>query len=316
MTLTERYIAATIAHLPADQRDDVALELQASIADAVEAYPGDPASAEKTVLQDLGDPERLAATYANRPLALIGPRVYLSWKRLLTLLLWIVVPVITVLAGIGAAVDGREPISVVGNALAAGLGVGINMAVAITVIFALVERYGKSSDTDEQWTVNDLTDVPQPNVSWSDTIFATVGLVVMGAFLVWQQVWPWTSAPDAQGLPIVNPELWSFVIPALLVVIVIEVGTVIARHVRGHWTVRDWIFSVVLNLASVALLLPPLVQERFLNRELFAHVGWPDADSPLTLATVEVIIAVACVVAVFADIIPSGLKAWSGRRLK
>ena len=92
-TLTTRYIDAVTRSVPERQRDDVARELAAAIADQIDARlvageaPGD---AERIVLTELGDPERLAAGYADRPLHLIGPRYYLEWKRLLVLLLWIV----------------------------------------------------------------------------------------------------------------------------------------------------------------------------------------------------------------------------------
>ena len=42
------------------------------------------------MLTELGDPDKLAAGYTDRPLYLIGPRYYLDWWRLLKLLLWIV----------------------------------------------------------------------------------------------------------------------------------------------------------------------------------------------------------------------------------
>ena len=92
-TLTERYISATIRSLPAESQEDVRAELAASIADAVEARTEqgeDPGAAEREVLTGLGDPAVLAAGYADRPLHLLGPRHYLTWRRLLIVLLWIV----------------------------------------------------------------------------------------------------------------------------------------------------------------------------------------------------------------------------------
>ena len=78
-TLSERYITATINELPAEMHDDVRPELQASIADAIAGRieQGDEhEAAERAVLSDLGDPSILAASYADRPLHLIGPRYY------------------------------------------------------------------------------------------------------------------------------------------------------------------------------------------------------------------------------------------------
>ena len=64
MTLTDRYVAATLRSIPVDKRDDIDRELRASITDAVDARVesgSDPAEAEERVLTELGDPARLAA---------------------------------------------------------------------------------------------------------------------------------------------------------------------------------------------------------------------------------------------------------------
>ena len=66
-TMTDRYIAAALKGVRAEQRQDVAAELRGSIADAVDARmaQGDaPEAAELAVLVELGDPIRLAAEYS------------------------------------------------------------------------------------------------------------------------------------------------------------------------------------------------------------------------------------------------------------
>ena len=89
-TLTDRYVETILRNLPPHQRTDVEQELRASIADAVDdrlAAGTDPAEAETAVIAELGDPERLAAGYADRPLYLIGPALFLDYRRVLTALL-------------------------------------------------------------------------------------------------------------------------------------------------------------------------------------------------------------------------------------
>lgn len=88
-TLTQRYIAATVHSLPPSSQDDVRAELSAS-----SRTPSRPRSenggaaeaAERSALNELGDPALLAAGFADRPLHLIGPRYYPTWWRLLVLL--------------------------------------------------------------------------------------------------------------------------------------------------------------------------------------------------------------------------------------
>ncbi|WP_271799149.1 HAAS signaling domain-containing protein [Dietzia maris] len=120
-TLTDRYIAEVVRHLPEDQRDDISSEIAATIADMVAAEPdavndavndaiGTPpsgtadrasaerASAERAVLARLGDPAELAHRYAGARQYLVGPDVYPVWARVLRWLLP-VVGVIAALAG-------------------------------------------------------------------------------------------------------------------------------------------------------------------------------------------------------------------------
>ncbi|GAA1732807.1 hypothetical protein SAMN06265174_102403 [Dietzia kunjamensis subsp. schimae] len=111
-TLTDRYIAEVVRHLPEDQRDDISSEIAATIADMVAAeldagndaigtQPGgtaDRASAERAVLARLGDPAELAHRYAGARQYLVGPDVYPVWARVLRWLLP-VVGVIAALAG-------------------------------------------------------------------------------------------------------------------------------------------------------------------------------------------------------------------------
>lgn len=117
-TLTERYISATIRSLPAESQEDVRAELAASIADAVEARTEqgeDPGAAEREVLTGLGDPAVLAAGYADRPLHLLGPRYYLTWRRLLILLLWIVPACAFVGVGLSQALIGADGGTIAGG---------------------------------------------------------------------------------------------------------------------------------------------------------------------------------------------------------
>lgn len=319
--LTDRYVAATVAHIPANQRADIEAELRASIADAIDAQPA-PASgtaesseAERAVLEALGDPELLAATYAERPLYVIGPRTYLPWKRLTVLLLWIVVPIVAMLAGIASLLDGDGWGSAVGATVSAAWGTAILLIFWVTVVFAAIERYGTDGEPiTEPWTVDRLDEASRTTVTWGETIGGVVALVLVGALIVWQQVWPFASTADGEGLPTINPDLWSFVLPALLVVMALEGATVIHRHVRGHWKPSDAWVVLGLNLAVLALLLPPLLNEAFLNRALFDEIGWPDANSPVTLAQTELIVAGIVVLSAIGDVWNGFAKARAARR--
>ena len=94
------------------------------------------------MISELGDPIRLAAGYTGRPLALIGPAAYPSWRRLLTLLLAIVVPIVAILAGVGAVIDDDSLGTVLGTVWVAAITTAVHLAVWVTVVYAVLERAG------------------------------------------------------------------------------------------------------------------------------------------------------------------------------
>ncbi len=107
-SLTDRYVTATVRDLDEDQRAEVERELRTTIEDMIDGRleagaPSRP-EAERAVLTELGDPVRLAAGYTGRPLFLIGPRVYPQWRRVMTVLLTTLVPLVTAVTS-GTSVD-------------------------------------------------------------------------------------------------------------------------------------------------------------------------------------------------------------------
>ena len=108
-SLTDRYVAATLRSLPDRQRQDIEAELRALIADAIDDRREagvDTDSAERQVLTELGAPARLAASYSDRSLHLIGPEFYLDYVRVLTVLLSTLVPLWFVIFALVTFADG------------------------------------------------------------------------------------------------------------------------------------------------------------------------------------------------------------------
>lgn len=318
MSLTDRYIAATVAKVPANQRDEVEEQLREAIGDAIDARlaqgeaAGEPASAsaiEAEVLNEFGDPELLAARYAERRLYLIGPELYLPWKRLTKLLLWIVLPIVTVVAPLGSVSAGNPWTEALGVAISSVLTTGVHIVFWVTVGFAIASRVQlPGAQLTEPWTVDKLPEDTKPQQTGSDTVATTIVLALAAVALVWQQVRPPADSDAGEGLPALNPELWSFVLPAVLVVLALELGATIVRHVRGSWNLGLFALNVALNVAFVLLVAVPVISHDLLNRPLFDHLGWPSDDFPLDLDMMEWgVLAVVVAVAVW-DIVDTGIK--------
>ena len=142
-TLTDRYVDAAMRTVPEKQRPDLSAELRASIDDQIDARvdAGEPPrGAERAVLTDLGDPDKLAAGYTDRPLHLIGPRYYLDWWRLLKLLLWIVLPFAAFGVALGLTLAGKPFGEIVGTVWVVLITTTVHLFFWTTLVFALVER--------------------------------------------------------------------------------------------------------------------------------------------------------------------------------
>jgi hypothetical protein len=288
-TLTERYIAATVKSLAPASVNDVRAELEASIADAIEARVGageGRAAAEHAVLTELGDPGILAASYADRPLHLIGPRYYLTWWRLLKVLLAIVPAVAVVGIIIAESLANASIGDVIGSAIGVGISATVHVAFWVTAVFAILERTG--ADTGLRWEVDQLPE-PQESGAGRGTMFATVAvLAVAAAALLWDQFRGLLSL-DGEPLAVLNPGLWPWSIAALLVLFVAEAVLAIVIYLAGRWTTGLAIVNTALAVLFVSLTVTLLARGELVNPEFVSAVftdNGVDAEATRILAMI------------------------------
>ncbi|BCB88277.1 permease prefix domain 1-containing protein [Phytohabitans suffuscus] len=210
--LTDRYIEATLRRVPSRQRPDIERELRTSIADAVDdrlEAGAEPAEAEVAVLTDLGDPARLAAGYADRPLQLIGPALFLDYTRLLSALLVTVVPAVAAVVGLLRAVDGASASTVAGDAVGAALTAGLHVAFWTTLVFAVIERVPSPKLPTRQWTPAALPEPVGRRTRYAELTAETVAMVLFTSLILLSPVLPFER--DAAGDPIqaLDPWLWD-----------------------------------------------------------------------------------------------------------
>lgn len=304
-TLTDRYVWAVTRSLPADQIDDVARELRATIADAVdgrlEALPRlDHATVERQIIEEMGAPERLAASYGGRPQMLIGPGLFPEYVALLKVLYPIVLPL--ALAGyvIANLVDGEASLgAIVGGGAGLVFEVAVHIGFWVTLVFALLDRSRPEEERGrpmQQWSAGSLSAVPQRRqVSWVEAAFGIFFELVLLGLLVDQFGWV-NLLPGT--IQVLNPDLalhWELALVALTV-------GLLAREVvklrTGWWTVSLAATNVALQVASATVLVYLAFGDRLLNADLPAHLheqfGW-GTDWSLPSAIVVVVLAGVCV---------------------
>lgn len=271
-TLTDRYVVTLTRLLPARQRKDIERELRASIADAVDERltGGEPQhNAERDVLADLGDPVLLAAQYTDRPTALIGPRYYGDYRRIMAVLAT-VSPGVAVVVVVGQVLY-AVPLGVaLLTGLAAGLAVAVIAAFWLTLIFAILERLPRRRG---DWQPSSL----RPT---DDTVGGTIGglafVLAIGALLVLSP--QFTSVVDATGRPItiLAPGLWPDWAPLIVGILVIAVVFGIVTEYFG-WSIPLAITNTIVVLAGFGLFLWWATHDLFLNPAFFEAIGWDPA---------------------------------------
>lgn len=312
--LTERYIGATIRSLPPTAQADVRAELEASIADAIDARleQGEtPLEAERAVLTELGDPGILAASYAERPLHLIGPRFYLAWWRLLKLLL-IIVPV-CVLGGValGQAIAGAPVGEAIGSSIVASLGSVVHIAFWTTLVFFVLERTDNASALPA-WDVDQLPESPENGAGRAEVIAALIFLGVAAGAVFWDAMlgfFPTGGAPIA----ILHPGLWPWGITVLFALILAEILLAIAVYARGRWTTALAVVNTVLAVSFLSWALTLFVRGDLVNPEFLQFVaGDVDADA---LRVVGVVTGFCIVAFPVWDIVDGWLKTARANRV-
>lgn len=297
--LTARYVHAATRGLDEDQRDDVALELRAGVADRVDSLrAADPSlapeAAEYAALTELGDPDRLAASYTGALRHLIGPDLYGIYRRVLRVTLLSVVPAVTAIVAVVEIFQGAGFGGIIGSTAWTAFNASVHIAFWVTLSFAILERTAAPTEESlglEPWSPEKLPSIPRASrAALGETITNITFLAIMGGAIAWQQV----TSPvhvDGERIPVLDPDLWSFWLPVVLVALALEaVFEVVKYRAGGRWT-RE--FAAVNTLVG-ALLAAPLAwlafDDRLLNPAFttFAQSHWAEFDPQVTHLLVAV----------------------------
>lgn len=302
-TLTERYIHAVTRRLGDDQRDDVALELRADIADRVEALCAStpalsPAEAERTALLELGDPGRLSASYSGAPQHLVGPELFPVYARVLRGVLLTVVPIVTAIVALVSTLDGDGLGGTIGTSVWTALTTSVHIAFWTTLTFVILERSASPTQESlglEPWAPEQLPALPTAaRGSLGETVTNVAWLAILAGFVVWQQV-AFPAWLDEERVPLLDPDLWSVWIPVILVALALEaVFEVVKYRAGGVWTPRFAALNTVTGLVFAAPVAWLAWQDRLLNPAFtsLAQSHWAEFDPGVTHLVVLVVVAV------------------------
>ncbi|MBU2666853.1 hypothetical protein KOI35_25405 [Actinoplanes bogorensis] len=275
--LVDRYVFTALRRVPEQQRSDIDRELRASIEDAVEARleagESREAAIERTLLE-LGDPDRLADSYAGRPNYLIGPELYPVWRRLTLMLLTTVLPIVVIVVAVVQILSGDVTVGdVIGSAIGTIINVGAQMVFWSTLGIWIIERTGAGKDDlNRPWTPKDLPKYERGAPSRIQLAANLVWPATLVLLLVLQQ-FAFTE------VPLLDPANWSFWWPVLIVLVVLKGLLAYWVYRAGTWTRPIAVVNAVHGLAVAAVLLYLLGSDNFFNP---AFTGFNDVPVDLT----------------------------------
>jgi hypothetical protein len=322
--LTERYVEVTLDHVPAPTRAAVEPPLRSAISEEIEyrydRLLGDEnvtrEDVEVEVLEDMGDPERVAATMTVQPQYLIGPRFFLDYKRVA---LWLIVVTGLAAAALWALSRAHEGASAAWTVVGAGVAAVTAALYALawtTISFALAERSARPSAklASAAWTIDRLPLPRHSHITASQTATPVVASLVLAVAIIWQQRFPSIYTAQGEGVTFLNPEHWPWVWAPVVVLLALVAMAAIFRHVHDHWTLTSAAVNLLLVGATAALLVCALLDHTFVNDAFFSEVGWPTDQLPT--ATLETWAAGVVAVVGLADIVVGFLRVRSGRAVQ
>jgi len=293
-TPTDRYVAATLRSLPERQRQDIEAELRALIADAIDDRREagvDADSAERQVLTELGAPARLAASYSDRSLHLIGPEFYLDYVRVLTVLLSTLVPLWFVIVALVTFADGSRADVAFGGALYSALETAMSIAFFTTLVFAIIERVSAvRTKRRATWDPSSLPEVRDRRGYFKELIGGVVFLAVIVVALVLTQTLGTVEGPEGAGIGPITSGLWE---SGLFYIALLIAIASIAFHLLAYYT--GWSTSnAIANTVFVALFAVPAIwlaaSGRLLSDDYFRAVGWPEGADVVAFVVIVVVI--------------------------
>jgi uncharacterized membrane protein len=291
-SLIDRYVFTALRRVPEQQRSDIDRELRASIEDAVDARVdgGEPRDAAvEAALLELGDPDRLADSYAGRLPYLIGPDLFPIWRRVLKMLYTLVLPIVVAVAVTVQLFEDHTPGKVIGAGISALITTAAHMGFWTTLVFAILDRTDARAGLTTAWKPADLPKYEPSVVSLGQLAAGLVWPVLLIVALVLQQF-------TFTRQPVLDPANWSFWWPFFIAVLALECGYQFWLHRRGTWSHTVTLVNAALGLLATVPLVWLLASHHFFNPAFIAGLNWGDIDPLTWLTNIGVVVAIAVAV--------------------
>lgn len=289
MELIERYIYAVTQHLPEDMKDDVSKELHGNIEDML---PDDYTEEDvKAVLEELGNPWKIAEEYQPKKRYLIGPGLYSKYFTVLKLVVGIVMTVVAAVTIIGWAFT---PVTEVYNPnnyvdlfkelVVVVVQGGLQAAMWVTLIFVAIERewFGKTgkleggSMADEPWSISELPIIPvrSKKIPRSGTVISIIGTMLVTAVVYFHPELIGIFRKDSDGMytlySLLETARLQAYVPFILFLALLQMILFVWKYIVQYWNFRLWAFHTIASIL-IGILLIVMFNDAALIRDSFFY---------------------------------------------
>lgn len=286
MKLIDRYVYAVTQHFQKDLRDEISKELRANIEDML---PEDYSENDiYQVLEELGNPRKLANEYNPNKRYIIGPLMYEQYLSVLKLVVGICVTVFVCLAIFGWAIeppaDEFNSFSILfGNLISAGFEGALQSAFWVTIVFVILERSGVDTGvapySKKEWTPKDLPAIPIGNrkkISRGETIFSICGTVLFASFIFVKPQLIAVYFTEENGVisstPLFDVDRLKAYMIILFATVIIQLGISIWKYIAGNWNLPLAIVNAIYNAVSCIIVIVMLNDQVLINLDFFHKI--------------------------------------------
>lgn len=286
MDLIQRYVYSVTQSLPEDMRMDVSQELNTLITDML---PDNPCEEDiKKVLEELGNPRKLASEYSPIKRYLIGPSFYesyISTLKLVVVIVAVVLGTISILQWAYSQPDltlSVEPIVKLFTTLLTSVMQAIFQAFLwVTIVFAIMERVEEENGKSfvKKWTVDRLPKETEDSKKKISRIESVIGLFFTLFFAVVIILQPQMIAMYVKsngGLEVTqvfNFDILRSYYPAIIALTTIELGILLWKLIERKWTYKLAGAVIVQNIFSCILVINMLRNISLFSSEFFVKAS-------------------------------------------
>lgn len=298
MDLLERYLAEVRRNLPSKEADDITAELRDALLERAEEREATAGKVDWTsLLQEFGHPLVVAARYRKQQW-LVGPELYPFYLEFLKVIVTIVLAVTTGLAIVRGMLWGTDAGQIATNYLGS-LWWGTASAIgSVTIVFALVERFGGSSvKQSRRWRPQEL---PEPN-NGRPSIYESIFGVTFGTLVL---LWWLGAFPTPQfggNFRLDAAPVWQTVFWPVAALLTTQLIFNLVRWLRPRWKIVRGLLGA---LNAVAVLIIALI--------VFRAGRWITVISkgadPSQVASLQSALDLSCRIAIIVTVIAFALN--------